>query len=137
MPLMIRDRIQFHQSLIVALCSSELHVRTDIPKLEDGYVELQTSSSLSKFQKSERADSLNAVSSSSPNGSVTLDLHTKTALIGREDLDVSLEFLRLHEESIDGYIDLYAVTRSLETCPISSGYGNSMDRIYRLSNSWV
>ena len=132
MPLIIRGVTKFHRSLIIALCPIEVHFRTNDHELEDGYFELQAISSLSKFKTSENADS-----SSSGNASVTLDLHTKTALIGREDLDVSLEFLRLHEESIDGYIDIYAVTRILEKEKIGDAYCNTKDRIYTLTNSWV
>jgi hypothetical protein len=43
-------------------------------------------------------------------GSVTIDLHTKTAL---GDIDVTLD---------NGYVDIYAVTRVLETVGQENGF---------------
>ena len=77
-----------------------------------------------------------AVAVATSPGSVLLDLHTKTALIGRADPDVTLEFLRLEEEAVHGYIDLYVVGRDL-----SSETANTTeigkDALYRFKNSWV
>ena len=70
---------------------------------------------------------------------ITLDLHTITGLIGRRDLDVTLASLRLDEEEVNGYIDIYAVCRVLER-----GAPNFVDlpemgrdSLFKLSASWV
>ena len=44
----------------------------------------------------------------------TLDIHTITALIGRDNLDVSLGDLGLHHEAHDDVLNIYAVIRQLE-----------------------
>lgn len=68
-----------------------------------------------------------------------MDLHTRTGLIGRRDLEVTLASLRLDEEEIEGYIDIYAVCRVLER-----GVPNFVDlpemgkdSLFKLSASWV
>ena len=68
-----------------------------------------------------------------------MDLHTRTGLIGRHDLDVTLASLRLDEEQVDGYVDIYAVRRVLE-----QGVPNWVDQpeigknsLFTLSASWV
>lgn len=68
-------------------------------------------------------------------GSVELDLHTTTALIGRTDLDVTLDFLRLDEEATNGYIDIYAVPRVSDA--VDNPYEVGKETMYRLSNCWV
>jgi hypothetical protein len=70
-------------------------------------------------------------------GSVTIDLHTKTALIGRHDLDVTLDFIRLDEEVTNGYVDIYAVTRELETVEHEDTFEVGKEALYRLANCWV
>jgi hypothetical protein len=70
-------------------------------------------------------------------GSVTIDLHTKTALIGRHDLDVTLDFIRLDEEVTNGYVDIYAVTRVLETVGQEDVSIIGKEALYRLANCWV
>ena len=70
------------------------------------------------------------------NKAVTLDLHTKTAFIGRDDLSIDLRGLRLQEEQVGGCVDIYAVPRVLES-------GGSViphtgkEGLYKLMNCWV
>lgn len=49
------------------------------------------------------------------NKNQTLDIHTITALIGRENVDVSLGDLGLHHEAVNDVLNIYAVIRQLET----------------------
>ena len=65
-----------------------------------------------------------------------LDLHTKTAMIGREDSSVTLDALRLHEEAIDRVVDLYVVIREAETSTNQS-YAVGLENLYMLTASWV
>jgi hypothetical protein len=70
---------------------------------------------------------------------VTVDVHTRTGLIGRRDLDVTLASLRLDAEVIDGYLDIYAVVRALEPGVPNfrdvSEFGK--DVLFKMSESWV
>ena len=65
----------------------------------------------------------------------TLDLHTVTALVGREDLDVTLEKLRLLEEAKNGVLDLYAVIRQVDIP--NQGTDTSWSDVFKLANYWV
>jgi len=68
--------------------------------------------------------------------SVTLDLYTKTAFIGRDDLSIDLRDLRVQEEQVSGCVDIYAVARLLEsggTVIPRTGKGG----LYQLTNCWV
>jgi hypothetical protein len=70
---------------------------------------------------------------------MTLDLYTRIGLIGRRDLEVTLISLRLHEEEVDGYVDIYVVSRVLER-----GLPNFIDMpeigkecLFKLAVPWV
>ena len=80
-----------------------------------------------------------AVVRSSVQELTTLDLHTRTGLIGRRDLDVTLTSLRLDEEEVNGYIDIYAVCRVLERGAPKFVDLPEMgrDSLFTLSASWV
>ena len=63
----------------------------------------------------------------------TLDLHTNSALIGTEALDVTLRDLGIAEEAVNGIVELYAVVRR----PINDGNQVGLNQVYRISGCWV
>jgi hypothetical protein len=65
----------------------------------------------------------------------TLDLHTNTALIGREDLDVTLSELHLEEEIVGGVVDIYAVLRKIY--PPQPGPEREWRMFFSDSTCWV
>src|SRR5947207_1461782 len=70
----------------------------------------------------------------------TLDLHTGTALIGREDQDITLESLHLRQEAVNGTLDLYVVIRLLDSSrAVRTHLQNDvgLSEIYRFANHWV
>jgi hypothetical protein len=127
--LSVSDFLQFHKSLVIAVCNSDCHLNfSDRSKPAEGYHFVHDTPS----QQVSRRELVKVPEKDS----VTIDLHTKTALIGREDVDVSLGFLRLQDEEIGGCIDIYAVPRILEDTTSASNV-HSMESLYRVSNSWV
>jgi hypothetical protein len=73
--------------------------------------------------------------STDPNaGSTVLDLHTKTALIGRAHIDATLGYLKLDEEVVNGFVDIYVVERTF-TPAVASPLGK--DSLYEFSDQWV
>jgi hypothetical protein len=121
--------VKFYYSIVISVCDSDQHA-DDSGKMDQDFIRLEARSIKNTVQRSPPA------ASGSSSDSVILDLHTKIALIGRIDLDVTLGFLRLEEESVNGYIDLYVVDRDLSS---ESGSASEIgkDSLYRFKDSWV
>jgi hypothetical protein len=127
--LTFRESVKFRHSLVISLCESDRHVN-DRGVMAQGFHRVQVRSLRTSVPPSAGPVAL------PPAASVLLDLHTRTALIGRTDLDVTLDYLRLDEETVNGYIDLYVVARNW-----TSESGNpteiGKEALYRLKDSWV
>jgi hypothetical protein len=71
----------------------------------------------------------------------TIDLHTTCALIGRDELDITLEQLGLQHETVGGVLDLYAVIRPLPNKSDHLGKAEDeyigKDAAFRADKSWV
>jgi hypothetical protein len=124
-----RENVKFRHSLVISLCDSDRHIN-DMGVMEQGFHRLEARSLRTSMPRLAETVSLPSADA------VLLDLHTRTALIGRTDLDVTLDYLRLDEEIVNGYIDIYVVDRS-----VTSESGNATEigkeALYRLKDSWV
>lgn len=137
--LTLSSAIHFHHSVVVAICHAEHHSG---PELASKFIPLvghgQSASGMLETRSTATISKPAAVRSSGEDR-VTLDLHTRTGLIGRRDLDVTLATLRLDEEEADGYVDIYAVCRFLE--PGVSNFADlaeiGRESLFRASASWV
>jgi hypothetical protein len=136
MYLTIRPEIHFYHSIVVAICDTGRHSGPEFIPLsgpaQNSELELAPNEPIK--EKSNKP-----VVASAAQELVTLDLHTRTGLIGRRDLKVTLASLRLYEEEVDGYIDIYAVSRVLER-----GVPNFIDMpeigkecLFRFAAPWV
>lgn len=128
MSLTFRENVKFRHSIVISLCDSDRHAN-NTGVMDQGFHRLAARSLRTSVPRL-------ATAPPPLGGSVILDLHTKTALIGRTDLDVTLDYLRLDEEIVNGYIDLYVVDRNLTS---ESGNATEIGKeaLYRLKDSWV
>src|SRR5579859_7530585 len=90
-----RQHVKFYHSLVISICSSLKHANAANGQIDPGYLLLEARSASTGIQANNPT-----ISPVAPQGSILLDLHTKTALIGRKDLDVTLEYLRLHDQPV-------------------------------------
>ena len=123
-----RDSIQFHKSLVVVICKHVVHGKCDdyVP------MKVEAEQDMSEVVSTD----YNEVSESN----MALDLYTSTALIGRDDLDITLENLLLQQEAVRGTLTLYAVLRPIGNDGAVSTNGLNdigANEIFRFSNHWV
>ena len=106
--------VSFHHSLIISICSRERH---DFFDFFDGTFE---------------------ASVLGPSIVESLDLHTATALIGRNDIDITIGQLGLQHDAkeTDGVVGIYAVVRVAERTQ-SQSRGIGKDAVFRFSDRWV
>lgn len=121
----IRNNIKFYHSLVVSICDYIQHSsegpRT-LPFSEDtSEVTIQLDKETFPINPPE------------PDETQTLDLHTKTALIATNNLNITLQELGFREEAIDDCVDIYAVAREVETFREEDG----MFSVYRYKKCWV
>jgi hypothetical protein len=115
-----RNKIRFHHSLIIAVCSEKrhsmagrtFHCPIDAKKVSSASIDTSTGP-----QK-------------------TIDLHTATSLIGRLDgLDMSLGDLGLHEYATNGVLTLYSIVRTYQHGDNDASVGK--EEIFRYRPGWV
>lgn len=112
-----REEIFFHHSLVIAVCSGSRHRSLGADGLLDYKVVPLGLEKLSQSNSSilDTEDTVQAPAPPSPTPNQTLDISTVTALIGRDNLDVSLGDLGLQHETVDEILNIYAVVRQLGT----------------------
>jgi len=118
---------EFHYSLVISVCDCQVHMNGN---------EIQTNFIRLNGTGPSRSHGILKPVKVTYKKSVTLDLYTKTALIGRDDLSIDLLGLRLQDEQVSGCVDIYAVARLLES------EGNVIPHtgkggLYQLMNCWV
>ena len=120
---MVSDNIQFHHTLVIAVCSEKRHSMVG-----------RTFPCPTETTETATSD----IKANTPTGpKKTIDLHTAASLIGRLDgLDMSLGDLRLHEHAKDGVLTLYSVVRTYRDGDSSDGSVGKED-IFRFRNGWV
>jgi hypothetical protein len=123
-----RNMVRFHHSIVVSLCNEDQHASNN-GTLHENFVRLETRSLRTSIRPVTTIPANN-----SDAGKITVDLHTKTALIGRLDQHVTLDYLRLDEEVTNGYIDIYAVPRQMDN---ENTFDVGKEAVYRLANCWV
>jgi hypothetical protein len=120
--------VKFSYSLVIALCDSSIHT-SESGSLQTGFYRMD-------LRSVGIATGLSQPPGVNSSQGVTLDLHTKTTLIARKDVDVKLAYLQLEQEILNGYLDIYAVERNKS--PDSPDFDiQSKDQLYRLSDLWV
>lgn len=118
---------QFHHSLIVAVCDSQIH--TNGNDLQPSFIRLNDPGPAPLHSILKPAKAVDKES-------IALNIYTKTAFIGRDDLSIDLRGLRLQEEQVGGCVDLYVVLRLLETGGTEIPH-TGKEGLYRLTNCWV
>jgi hypothetical protein len=122
--------IFFHHSLIIAICSRARHTYLGIPQLPECYFV-----PLNSYDIVDMTGDDVPIAGPSNTDIMTLDLHTSTMLIARDDLDITLRQLGLQHEAIDGVVDIYAVVRPVDGANSAADIGK--DAVFRFEKSWV
>jgi hypothetical protein len=122
----VSDEILFHHSLVIAVCSRARH-KLSMSNNPNYFIPLN---SCEVFDMT-----VDNPGSSTNHVKMTLDLHTSTALIGRDDLEITLGRLGLQHEAIDGIVNIYAVVRPIDNTKSTVDIGK--DAVFRFEKSWV